>query len=184
MRTEVNTWHGFQPGDVVVEVDRLGPVTVERDGNASFGTARVAGTVRRGFLTARGTFIFDSGEGEYGVSPNYEDFKPYPPLLDAEFQPDYRAAMDAYAHQLHELRRAVGSTPDGALRHQLEQILMAVPPPVMVKPIQPPVTHADLANVINQVFVGARKHRADYTADTVAHAVGLLLQRRLGIEVK
>lgn len=169
MRVGVNTWQSFQAGDVIVEPSSgPEPVVVEREvAGPRFGTAQVEGETLRGFLTSEGRFAHPAADGGYSVTANYREFVE---------EPDWKAAVDAYARVVEDVRRTVSSTPDGALRTELERLIDGG------AMRSPAISHRRLVDVIRQAIRGRRPDAA--LAEMAASAAEILLKADLGIEKK
>lgn len=87
-RVPVSTWYGFKVGDVVVQTQEMGPVTIERqvpkpvEPSHGFGTAYVFGRVDpqeryQGFKSKSGLFYYLNDEGHQRTArpDQYEGFR-------------------------------------------------------------------------------------------------------------
>lgn len=178
MKTEISSWHQFRPGDVIVETTRgPHPVVVERANHGErFGTAVVDGQQRPGFLTGTGErFVYPVVDG-YNVTADYTEFVE---------SPDWKAALDAFARRLDNVRRGIVSMySDGAARQALLAIVddgNAAPKPAPLRLSRERLIQA-LREGIERVNAGATVYASQ--PELLARGVEMLLLEDLGIEPK
>jgi len=100
MKKSIVRWDQFREGDVIVSThaNHAGAVVVEREvARPVFGTATVGGETHHGFLTVGGHFVYPLEEGSASTR-SHSYFTP---------DPDWQAAVDAYARGFRRVRVSV-----------------------------------------------------------------------------
>lgn len=134
MRAEISTLGQLTPGDVVVENEDGRPVVVERPvpeiPMGATGTATVRGYRGMRVMRTSGT----GGADGFWVTPNIvggRRLHTADEVTDFQPDPDFAAAVDAYARHVHRIRAGVAQNIDV---HPIMRSLLAVVDDGPVKP--------------------------------------------------
>jgi len=110
MRVEISTLGQLTPGDVVVENEDGHPIVVEREAPevpmGATGTATVRGYRGMRVMRTDGT----GGVDGFWVTPNIVGGRRLhlaEQVTDFQPDPDFAAAVDAYARHVHRIRAAI-----------------------------------------------------------------------------